>query len=287
MNEYLKKIPVIRPLAKAGYHLALRMSDWYVLQRLSHISYSPGRQLAGVFKQLKQPLPQDERDFIAKIEQQRQLLSQRQPPLVDGSLGPGGLYDENVSIQAACGVSKPPRPLLLMYLLLREFKPLNVIELGTNLGISSAYLAAALKFNAQGGKLTTLEASPYRLRLAREVHQKLALENIIYVEGLFSQTLPNTLSQTNPVDCSFIDGHHQYQPTLDYFQMIGEHSTNNALLLFDDIRWSDGMKRAWSEIQTAAEVSCAVDLSSMGICLYCRDPLPRRYIFPPLHYVLS
>lgn len=35
----------------------------------------------------------------------------------------------------------------------------HVIELGTNVGISSAYIGAALKINAQKGKMTTLEAS--------------------------------------------------------------------------------------------------------------------------------
>ena len=46
------------------------------------------------------------------------------------------------------------------------FAPAAVIELGTNVGISSAYIAAGLK----DGILTTLESSAHRLRLAQDLH---------------------------------------------------------------------------------------------------------------------
>ena len=65
-----------------------------------------------------------------------------------------------------CDVSKGRRFATFLYLLAREFKPQLALELGTNVGISSAYQAAALKLNGRG-KLVTLESSPYRLRLAK------------------------------------------------------------------------------------------------------------------------
>lgn len=74
-------------------------------------------------------------------------------PLVDGSLGEPGPYDGERSVGDACKASRPPQPSLFMYLLIREFAPSRVVELGTNLGISSAYQAAALQANGNDGKL--------------------------------------------------------------------------------------------------------------------------------------
>jgi predicted O-methyltransferase YrrM len=47
----------------------------------------------------------------------------------------------------------------------------------------------------------------------------------------------------------FIDGHHQYQPTLDYFEMIYPKCNKNEIIIFDDILWSTGMRRAWEELK--------------------------------------
>ena len=43
--------------------------------------------------------------------------------------------------------------------------------------------------------MVTLEASPYRVRLARTIHTELELENVSYVTGLFSDTLAPTLAE--------------------------------------------------------------------------------------------
>jgi len=121
-------------------------------------------------------------------------------PVVDGSLGPAGPYDEGQSIADVCRVSKPPRSARLLYSLAAEYRPQTVLELGTNVGISAAYLAAA------GGQVTTFEASPYRLRLARILHQQLGLE-LGYVQGLFDETLPSTLERPWPNDAHVAPEH--------------------------------------------------------------------------------
>ena len=140
-----------------------------------------------------------------------------------------------------------------------EYQPKTILELGTNIGISSAYLAAA------GGSVTTLEASAARLALAKELHRKLGLRNVSYVQGLFTDTLQLTLESLPPIDLAFIDGHHLYQPTLDYFAAIREHAARDCLFVFDDVRWSDGMKRAWAELKPQFEVTA--EAGGMGIAI--------------------
>jgi predicted O-methyltransferase YrrM len=243
-----------------------RLANGYALRRLALAHQPEGRMVADVVRQVNGSLSGEDQACLAEIEDQRQRLLRRVDPLVDGTLGPGGLYDEGVSIESACRASKRPQAARLLYLLIRTFKPSVVLELGTNLGISAAYQAAALRRNGHG-VLVTLEASPYRTRLAQEVHRRLHLTNVTYVQGLFAETLAPTLRSIGPVDFSFIDGHHQFQPTLDYFDAVWRHSHSSPVFVFDDIRWSAGMAQAWSILSSDSRLTLVVDLDSVGVCL--------------------
>jgi predicted O-methyltransferase YrrM len=181
-------------------------------------------------------------------------------PLVDGTLGPPGIYDEGQSIADVCLVSKPKRAAQLLYSIAAEYRPKTILELGTNIGISSAYLAAS------DSRVTSLEASPYRLRVARTVHQSLGL-HVDYVQGLFTETLQPTLERMPAVEMAFIDGHHQYQPTLDYFEMVAARAAPHCVFIFDDIRWSRGMRQAWDELRRRPLFSATADLYDMGVAV--------------------
>lgn len=205
---------------------------------------------------------------FVEIESARAALLADFSPLSDGTLGPAGIADGNLTVAAACRASKPPAPAAFLHHVVREFAPRSAIELGTNVGISSAYIATALPEEA---RLVTLESSPYRSRIARQVHARLGLDNVEYVLGLFSETVDTAMSILPSVDFAFIDGHHQYQPTLDYFQRLAARARGGAVFVFDDIRWSPGMKRAWDALQNERRFDLVVDLWNVGICILGHD----------------
>jgi predicted O-methyltransferase YrrM len=186
-------------------------------------------------------------------------------PLIVGPVG-SGLYDEGKTVADACRASIEPDWALILHSLVAEYRPRTILELGTNTGISSAYLAA------EGARVITLEASPNRIRVARQLHQSLGIQSVEYVEGLFTDTLQPTLDRLPPIDLTFIDGHHQFQPTLDYFQAIRAHAAPDCVYIFDDIRWSAGMKRAWRELQK--HLDPAVNLHRIGIGFIGGAPEP-------------
>lgn len=196
-----------------------------------------------------------------KIERSRRELLKDRSQLVDGSLGPAGIYDMGQTVADACRVSRNGPSAQLIYSLASEYRPQTILELGTNVGISASYLAAA------GGNVTTLESSPYRLRLAEKLHRSLNLHNIMYVQGLFSDTLKRTLEAMPAVELAFVDGHHQYQATLDYFEAIAVQAAPGCVFVFDDIRWSKGMRRAWKRLKSDERFEVATDLGGMGVCL--------------------
>lgn len=240
-----------------------RFADQRILSQLADSSPLAARVVA-CFHRLDTPTSAEDARIHA-IERERRQMLKDDGPLIDGSEAEPGLYDKGQTIGAATKVSRSPRGALLLYQFIREFKPQLVVELGTNVGISAAYQAAALNDNANGGRLVTLEASPYRLRLAKSLHAKLGLENITYVQGLFSDTLQAALAEHGQVDLAYIDGHHQYQPTLDYFDALWRSSRQTAIFVFDDIRWSEGMLRAWTQLRADPRLDITVDLGSIGL----------------------
>lgn len=209
------------------------------------------------------------RSTLSKIEQHRRRLSADESLLVTGDLGQSGVFDDGVTVAGAVGVSKKRANAehLFSYTVLTEAK--CCIEIGTNVGISSSYIAAAMNAGNPDWQLHTLESSPYRIRLARQLHDDLGLRNIHYHQGLFYDTLPDVLKGLySPVDLAFIDGQHQYQPTLYFFDTIYRYSAPNALFIFGDIEWSDGMKDAWAKVQANSDrVVHSTSIAGVGFAL--------------------
>jgi len=53
-------------------------------------------------------------------------------------------------------------------------------------------------------------------------------------------------------------------------------------MVFDDIKWSAGMRNAWQHIMAAADVKFALDLRSIGICLVQADMEKQAPVSIPL-----
>lgn len=276
-------IAKVRSLLGGGYRLSMLPRDWLIRQTLSRVGSPHAKRCARVLDRLAQGDGGNQNQVLAAIEAERERLLATTDPLADGTLGTPGIYDAELSIRDACKASKPPRPCLLMHLLVREFVPRQLVELGTNLGISSAYQAAALRANGQG-HITTFEASPYRLKIARDLHSRLGLQDVTYVPGLFEDTLEPYLKNLPPIDFAFIDGHHQYRPTLHYCNEILEHAAPDLILVFDDIRWSKGMQQAWRELKHDRRFHLVIDLHGIGLCFYLAQPSTRRFSFPAIYH---
>lgn len=189
-------------------------------------------------------------------------------------------YKTAKSIAQACAASKPPQWCLVLFALVRHLKPQTSIELGTNLGISGAYIAAALAEN-KVGKLLTIEGSLPKANLAEANLKKLQLDSYCQViVGDFRNILPNLLSNQFNIDLAFIDGFHDGIATVDFHQQLKSTVNQEAVFVYDDINWSDGMSRAWNQIRHDHGVAVSIDFKSVGICVI------RPQAQSPKHYSL-
>jgi predicted O-methyltransferase YrrM len=155
----------------------------------------------------------------------------------------------------------------LLFRVVKYYRPKNILELGTSLGITTSYLAVA----NPDSKVITLEGSKSIQKKARENFESLKLENIQVVEGNFKDTLPTVMQSLSSIDLAFIDGNHQKEPTERYFRQILDKVHNDSILIFDDIHWSGEMEEAWKTIQQDEQVRCTIDLFFMGIVFFRQE----------------
>lgn len=168
----------------------------------------------------------------------------------------------------------------ILFQLVNHYQCHEVIELGTSLGISSAYFGAA----NHKAKVITLEGDDNIAAKAKEVHHLLGLKNVEIVTGPFVQTLSPTLDQFSKIDLAFIDGHHEERATLDYFNQILSKCGDQSIIVVDDIYWSDGMTRAWQSIITHPNVSLSIDLFDIGIVFFRKELSKQHVSYIPYKY---
>lgn len=283
IKNIVKKIPFSIACYELTYNLLKSHSNKKILEQLEKTKQPESLNVIKALQSIRCRLPPEEEKWKKKIEGQRERLLLCQDILNNGDHDGEG-YDAGLTVKEACLASKPLRQALFLHLLTRAFRPGKVIELGTNLGISSAYIGAAMKTWQNNGILLTLDASPARQRLAKKVHHNLGIECIEYIQGFFSDTLKPALDKLQSVEMAFIDGHHQYQPTLDYFEQIYKYSTPDTVFIFDDIRWTSGMKNAWAKIQADKRLGLVIDLYSVGIAIPLEEK-SQRFVIGPYYLI--
>ncbi len=155
----------------------------------------------------------------------------------------------------------------LLFRLVNRFQSRNIIEIGTSLGITSAYLASVSKKS----HLYTIEGSSDIYKIAKRNLNYLKIRNVELLQGSFDEQLPQVLNKIDSVDFAFIDGNHRYEATIRYFEMLLKKSTLSSVFVFDDIYWSEGMTKAWKEIISRPEVSVSIDLYRMGLIFFRKE----------------
>ena len=155
----------------------------------------------------------------------------------------------------------------LLFRMVKFYKSNCILELGTSLGITTAYLATA----NPGAKVITIEGAKQIAVRARENFKTLGLDNIQIIEGNFDQQLPSLIYHLSSVDFIFIDGNHRQEPTERYLRQLMPKLHEDSIVVFDDIRWSREMEITWENIKNLPEVRCSIDLFFLGIIFFRKE----------------
>ncbi|RKD18196.1 SAM-dependent methyltransferase [Pelobium manganitolerans] len=211
-------------------------------------------------------------DFSAKeayadLENLRKQLLKDERVITVTDLGAGS-HINNQKQKAVKSIAKnalkPKKLAQLLYRLAKEFNPKQILELGTCLGLTSAYFAKALP----QAKVVTMEGCPQTAQIAQENWQKLGINNVEVIVGNFDETLAPFIAQQQNLDFVFIDGNHRKEATLNYFNLCLPKVHEHSVLVFDDIYWSKGMQQAWEQIKAHPQVSVSIDLFWIGLVFF-------------------
>jgi predicted O-methyltransferase YrrM len=251
--KFLKKIT--RLALMFPIHFWRRLKARRALARIATHPEPRLRALGIALKEsLSQDLSEEEKEAISLIEKRRTFLlkSDEDIEVIDYGAGSGDAnrtkeeMEEgvkiNLQVAKVARASKPQFWATVLFKIIRKLGPHSCVELGSCVGISGAYQASALRINGQGA--------------------------IISLEGL------NT---SKPIDFFFNDGHHDQHAVIRYFEEAMPYLSDGAVIVFDDITWSKGMKAAWSAIESDSRVSASIDLGIMGIALV-KAPLTKKVL---------
>ncbi|MBP8976054.1 MAG: class I SAM-dependent methyltransferase [Bacteroidetes bacterium] len=244
----------------------------HVIEKLLLSSSETERALGRALqKTVAHSFTRDELDSIEAIERYRTSLLHNTTKIEMLDYGAarknGEAVQKELAIRTICHTSaSPKKKCLLLFSLIREIRPAVCVEMGTNLGISGSYLAAAAKLNGNGF-IYSLEGSPSLSQIASKHFYDSGLSNIKVYKGQFVETIPNIVASSPPISLVYFDGHHEEFATLRYYEMLKPHLSENALLVIDDICWSSGMERAWNTIRSSSPIALSIDLFTMGVCV--------------------
>lgn len=153
-------------------------------------------------------------------------------------------------------------------------QPESILELGTSMGISTSYLAAA---DARI-PLLSIEGNDTVAAKARQHLADLGLQHVKIVSGLFDEQLPAALSTLRSLGLLFIDGDHRKEAVLTHVQACLQHRHNDSVFAIADIHWSDDMEQTWSELCALPEVTLSVDLFHFGLLFFKKEFIDKQHL---------
>lgn len=148
---------------------------------------------------------------------------------------------------------------------------LTIVELGTSLGITTAYLASANKRN----KILTFEGCKAVAKIAAENWNRLNINNIECVVGEIN--IEQLQQKIQLLDIAFIDANHTYAGTRNYFNVLADKVHEKSVIVVDDIHHSEEMERAWKAICADERVTTTMDLYQMGLVFFDKHYWNRNY----------
>lgn len=257
------------------------MSLFQVKHYLRHRFNS--RSLAGhgvhspfVYRLVTEVLPDRNDSRFDRIEALRKELLSSNEKITVTDLGAGSKVHQspqrNVADIARYSL-KNARMGRLLHRLAADSQSQHLLELGTSLGTTTAYLASSKK------KVTTVEGCPNIAEKAKTHFTELDMDNINLLVGNFDEILPFFL--TNHHDCRFVflDGNHSYDATMRYYHLLRKKLPDQSLVVFDDIYWSPGMHKAWQEIIHYGQPQVSIDLFHLGLVYFKSDQASEHFKF--------
>ncbi len=161
-------------------------------------------------------------------------------------------------------ISLPPSYGKVLYLLASMSKAHLLVEAGSGFGVSSMYLAAAAR--SCGGILFSFEIAQYA-DIARDSVSLICPKSRV-INADFNY-FNSHLSADSNVDFAFIDAKHDADSILRGHKNLKGWLSSKAMIVVDDISYSESSKYAWRKLVRDEEFGFAASVNGrLGVLAY-------------------
>ena len=179
-------------------------------------------------------------------------------------LGKGGAVNPNQNRTIADVARKSVSPRWKCQVLARMaswWQPGLIVELGTSLGISSAYLAVT----CPSTPVITVDGSEELHNEAVKGWSQLGITNIDPITLPFQAVLKTITWKKFSQPLIYLDGDHHPDHVHKILQFLATHCPQPFMVIIDDIRWSREMWTGWNEWSSEFQTSVWIDLFQLGV----------------------
>jgi len=222
------------------------------------------------------------KDIVYPVEAIRSLMlsGKRLIDITDlgtGSVNGGGNKRRICDIARIAAVP-PQQAAMLARMAAAECSPFSpgsgaVLELGTSLGISTLYLAAA----APHREVITVEGCPKLVEIATDNFKKSGMSNIRVMNMEFTDALVQLKEQKLKIRFAYIDGNHTGDALKDYFERIMKMAGETVTMVADDIHLNKSMYEGWKSISSDNRIQVSLETNRFGILFRRRAVTPGAY----------
>lgn len=161
----------------------------------------------------------------------------------------------------------------LLFRVVRFCRCKTLLELGTSLGVTTAYLASA----AKTGKCLTIECEPEVASVALENFKTLRLENVELLLGNVDDKLPEALAELDALDFVFINVGCKADDVWRYFELCAGKARSGSVIVVADIYGTKEMEKVWKRIREYGRVTSTIDLGRLGMVFFNTDLHRKNY----------
>ena len=201
--------------------------------------------------------------IFSKIEYQRNSLAQDTTEFFITDLGTGN--DRTTSLKELIKREVKPRKYgQLLFRIVNHYQSKNILELGTSIGITTAYLASV----DSRAKCSTIEGSKTKQQIAKSLHKDLKINNIKYICDNIDNCLEDIVKEYEYLDFVYFDANHTQEATKRYYDICVTKIHDKSVFVFDDIHWSNDMEIFWNELIKDERIKVSFELYGMGIVFF-------------------
>ena len=120
------------------------------------------------------------------------------------------------------------------------------------------YFLAGIQANNEG-KLLTFEPNSVWAKLAQKNLSQISNRFDLTV-GTFEKKIDSVLQQGETIDMAFIDAIHTKEFVIPQLDIVVARSSKKAIIILDDINFSDNMKECWNYVSADRRFSSSVTL---------------------------